>query len=170
MLPEAKPFPRLICSRPTFIGGVKNEADQHGGTRRVGGSDSGTVFAGGTDGAGPYPQRVHGGYRVSVQARDARSSCWSTDQAFGLATRTQGVRRRCTEALIVIWEVSDQICGKQLSPLVPVMVEAMERHGHLRPAPAVRIRPDVRGGDLRLRRPASKCRLRRIATLRGLLR
>jgi hypothetical protein len=29
MLPEAKPLPHLICSRPIFIGGVKNEADQH---------------------------------------------------------------------------------------------------------------------------------------------
>jgi hypothetical protein len=43
-------------------------------------------------------------------------------------------------ALIVIWEASDRICGKRLRPLVPIMVEAMERHGHLRLAPEVRIR------------------------------
>jgi hypothetical protein len=43
------------------------------------------------------------------------------------------------EALIVIWEASDRICGKRLRPLVPVMVEAMERHGHLHLAPEVRI-------------------------------
>src|SRR5580700_3980726 len=43
------------------------------------------------------------------------------------------------DALIVIWEASDRICGKRLRPLVPVMVEAMERHGHLRLAPEVRI-------------------------------
>src|SRR5271170_3796988 len=43
------------------------------------------------------------------------------------------------EALIVIWEASDRICGKRLRPLVPVLVEAMERHGHLQLAPAVRI-------------------------------
>jgi hypothetical protein len=43
------------------------------------------------------------------------------------------------EALIVIWEASDRICGKRLRPLVPVLVEAMERHGHLRLAPEVRI-------------------------------
>ena len=35
------------------------------------------------------------------------------------------------EALIVIWEASDRICGKRLRPLVPVLLEAMERHGHL---------------------------------------
>ena len=43
------------------------------------------------------------------------------------------------EALIVIWEASDRICGKRLRPLVRVLVEAMERHGHLRLAPEVRI-------------------------------
>ena len=42
------------------------------------------------------------------------------------------------EALIVIWEASDRICGKRLRPLVPVLLEAMERHGHLQPAPEVR--------------------------------
>ena len=35
------------------------------------------------------------------------------------------------EALIVIWEASDRICGKRLRPLLPILVEAMERHGHL---------------------------------------
>ena len=43
------------------------------------------------------------------------------------------------EALTVIWEASDRICGKRLRPLVPTMVEAMERHGHVRLAPEVRI-------------------------------
>jgi hypothetical protein len=57
MLPEAEPLPHLICSRPMFIGGVKDEADQHGSAGRVGSSDSGTVFAGGQDGAGPYVAR-----------------------------------------------------------------------------------------------------------------
>jgi hypothetical protein len=31
----------------------------------------------------------------------------------------------------VLWEASDRICGKRLRPLVPMMLEAMERHGHL---------------------------------------
>ena len=34
------------------------------------------------------------------------------------------------QALIVIWEASDRICGKRLKPLVLILVEAMERHGH----------------------------------------
>ena len=39
------------------------------------------------------------------------------------------------DALIVIWEAADRVCGKRLRPLVPILVEAMERHGHLQLAP-----------------------------------
>jgi hypothetical protein len=38
----------------------------------------------------------------------------------------------------VIWEASDRVCGKRLRPLVPILVEAMERHGHVQLAPEVR--------------------------------
>src|SRR3954467_2103136 len=44
------------------------------------------------------------------------------------------------EALIVIWEASDRICGKRLRPLLPILLEAMERHGHLHLVPEVRTR------------------------------
>jgi hypothetical protein len=37
----------------------------------------------------------------------------------------------------VIWEASDRVCGKRLRPLVPILIEAMERHGHLQLAPDV---------------------------------
>lgn len=42
------------------------------------------------------------------------------------------------EALVVLWEASDRVCGKRLRALLPVLVEAMERHGHLQLAPEVR--------------------------------
>ena len=42
------------------------------------------------------------------------------------------------EALIVLWEASDRVCGKRLRPLIPILVEAMERHGHLHPAVEVK--------------------------------
>lgn len=35
------------------------------------------------------------------------------------------------EALIVLWEASDRICGKRLKALIPMLLAAMERHGHL---------------------------------------
>src|SRR5215212_1228091 len=44
------------------------------------------------------------------------------------------------DALVVIWEASDRLCGKRLKPLAPVLVEAMERHGHLQLAPEIRMR------------------------------
>ena len=38
----------------------------------------------------------------------------------------------------MLWEASDRICGKRLKPLLPVLIEGMERQGHLRLAPEVR--------------------------------
>jgi hypothetical protein len=35
-------------------------------------------------------------------------------------------------ALIILWEASDRMCGKRLKEAIPVLVEAMERYGHLR--------------------------------------
>ena len=35
------------------------------------------------------------------------------------------------EALIVTWEAADRICGKRLKAVLPDLVDAMERHGHL---------------------------------------
>ena len=44
------------------------------------------------------------------------------------------------EALILIWEASDRICGKRLKAILPDLVDAMERHGHLDLDPEVRSR------------------------------
>jgi len=42
------------------------------------------------------------------------------------------------EALVVLWEASDRICGKRLKAILPCLVDAMERHGHLNLDPEVR--------------------------------
>ena len=44
------------------------------------------------------------------------------------------------EALVLVWESSDRICGKRLKSLVPVLIDSMERHGHLRLSDDVRSR------------------------------
>ena len=44
------------------------------------------------------------------------------------------------EALVVLWEASDRVCGKRLKPLLAVLVPALERHGHLHLDPRVRER------------------------------
>ena len=44
------------------------------------------------------------------------------------------------QALTVLWEASDRVCGKRLKPLLAVLVPALERHGHLTLDAAVRER------------------------------
>ena len=63
----------------------------------------------------------------------------------GNAPKLPGQRgRRClydqavTEALVVLWEASDRVCGKRLKALLPILVPALERHGHLGLDPQVR--------------------------------
>ena len=34
-------------------------------------------------------------------------------------------------ALVVLWEAADRICGKRLKALLPLLIPAMERRGHL---------------------------------------
>jgi hypothetical protein len=42
------------------------------------------------------------------------------------------------EALVVLWEASDRVCGKRLRPLLPLLIGALERHRHLALDAAVR--------------------------------
>jgi hypothetical protein len=44
------------------------------------------------------------------------------------------------EVLIIAWEAADRICGKRLEAVLPNLIEAMERHGHLELDALVRAR------------------------------
>lgn len=33
--------------------------------------------------------------------------------------------------LIMVWEASHRLCSKRLRPLIPILIESMENHGHL---------------------------------------
>lgn len=35
------------------------------------------------------------------------------------------------EAVTLLWEAADRICGKRLKALIPTLLSAMEKHGHL---------------------------------------
>ena len=61
------------------------------------------------------------------------------------ASTTQGTPARnrlydeaVRQALIVLWEAADRICGKRLKALIPKLVDAMERHGHLDLDPVIK--------------------------------
>lgn len=55
-----------------------------------------------------------------------------------VGTRARVYDEALRKALVVLWEASDRICGKRLRPLLPVLVAALERHGHLDLAETVR--------------------------------
>jgi hypothetical protein len=59
--------------------------------------------------------------------------------------RPRAVRNRLydeavRQALIVLWEASDRLCGKRLKASIPTLISAMERHGHLDLHPSVKER------------------------------
>lgn len=44
------------------------------------------------------------------------------------------------DALVILWEAADRICGKRLKAILPNLIAALERHGHLALDPLVRQR------------------------------
>ena len=56
--------------------------------------------------------------RQEVTSKEARAR----DRLYDEAVR---------QALTMLWEAADRICGKRLKALIPMLVDAMERHGHL---------------------------------------
>lgn len=54
--------------------------------------------------------------------------------AHGKRTYSEAVR----QAIILLWEAADRICGKRLKAVLPSLITAMERHKHLALDPAVR--------------------------------
>ena len=95
--------------------------------------------------------------------------------------RAEGKAGRCIyddavrDALVVLWEASDRICGKRLKALMPTLVEAMERHGHLQLGPEIRaallaMSAATIDRSLRQVREQAGARRRRRARASGLIR
>ncbi len=40
--------------------------------------------------------------------------------------------------MTVLWEAADRVCGKRLKALIPTLVDAMARHGHLDLDPVIK--------------------------------
>src|SRR5262245_41947405 len=60
-----------------------------------------------------------------------------TGARHGLRPRRRVYGDAVREALILLCEASDRVCGKRLKALLPILVGAMERHGRLELDPAV---------------------------------
>lgn len=76
------------------------------------------------------------GYHRKHAMRVLRSGCTVSRHAPRPGRRVYGEAVR--EALILLWEASDRVCGKRLKALLPVLIAAMERHGRLELDPVVR--------------------------------
>ncbi|HYI92703.1 MAG TPA: hypothetical protein VEX68_04105 [Bryobacteraceae bacterium] len=61
-------------------------------------------------------------------------------EALSKPARSRLYDEAVVQALTILWEAADRICGKRLKPAIPTLIEAMERHGHLALAPEIRER------------------------------
>ena len=67
----------------------------------------------------------HRKHAIRVLGQRARS------QEAPRASRARIYDDAVKQALVVLWEASDRICGKRLKAILPLLVSALERHGHL---------------------------------------
>jgi hypothetical protein len=73
--------------------------------------------------------RKHAIRLLSSRSSPGGSVPMETQSAVGCGRRIYD--EAVVEALIVVWEASDRICGKRLKAIVPALIAALERHGHL---------------------------------------
>ena len=60
-----------------------------------------------------------------------RLLCEEVATAKAAHTRNRLCDEAVRQALTVLWEAADRVCGKRLKALIPMLVDSMERHGHL---------------------------------------
>ena len=54
------------------------------------------------------------------------------------AARNRVYDEAARQALIMLWEAADRVCGKRLKVVIPMLIDAMERHGHLDLDPTIK--------------------------------
>jgi Integrase core domain len=77
---------------------------------------------------------IRGRLQGKIDEVDPVDPVISDEPKLGRRTYSKAVR----EALIILWEAADRICGKRLKASLPALISAMERHGHLALDPNVR--------------------------------
>ena len=76
------------------------------------------------------------GYHRKHAMRVLRDGCTGSRHGSRPGRRVYGDAVR--EAILLLWEASDRVCGRRLKALLPVLAGAMERHSRLELDPAVR--------------------------------
>ena len=64
-------------------------------------------------------------------------SCEPAGEHAGVA-RNRVYDEAIRQTIIMLWEAGDRVCGKRLKALIPILIDAMERHGHLEMDPIVK--------------------------------
>jgi hypothetical protein len=55
----------------------------------------------------------------------------SADESTAKPDRLRIYGEAVIQALTILWEAADRICGRRLKQAIPTLLEAIERHGHL---------------------------------------
>jgi len=71
------------------------------------------------------------GYHRKHAIRLLRQEVGTALPANATSARSRLYDEAVRQALTVLWEAADRVCGKRLKALIPLLVDAMERHGHL---------------------------------------
>ena len=66
--------------------------------------------------------RKHAMRLLRAGPSDKRCAPQPSRRVYGTAAR---------EALVVVWEASDGVCGKRRKAIIPTLLAAMQHHGHL---------------------------------------
>jgi hypothetical protein len=71
------------------------------------------------------------GFHRKHAIRALRKAKVNASEAIPGQSRNRIYDEAAVQALTILWEASDRICGKRLKEAVPTLISAMERHGHL---------------------------------------
>jgi Integrase core domain len=79
---------------------------------------------------------------VDITGRHRKHAIRLLTRTSPVATAPKPTRRiyseAVREALVMLWEAADRICGKRLKVILPGLISARERHGHLALDPTIR--------------------------------
>jgi hypothetical protein len=78
------------------------------------------------------------GFHRKHAIRALRGTCESPLP--GLQQRTRIYDEAAVQALTILWEAADRICGKRLKAAIPTLIGVMERHKHISLNSEVRLR------------------------------